>query len=362
MRILFVTGHPAQIHNFRLLKTELEQKGHQIYWLATAKDISIYLLEKFNIEYQLLEKPRKGKFSKIKTLIKNVFFSLKFLKKQRIQIVISRISPYLSISSFLLGKKHIALTDTESAGIYDWFFGKFTNVILTAKSYKRDIHKNQIRFNGNIESFYLHSKRFKPIKRAEVEKLLGIQKDEPYVIMRFVSWDAYHDKGLQGFTDENKIKAVQAFSSYAKVFISAEKELPAALEPYKIKIPPEKMHDIMAYAKLFFGESGTMASESAVLGTPVIYLNKNWLGYLMEEKDAGLLFAFKQEIQEQVKAIEKGVELLSDESLESQVKAKHKEFIKNKIDVTAFMVWFIENYPESARIMKENPDYQYNFK
>jgi hypothetical protein len=36
--------------------------------------------------------------------------------------------------------------------------------------------------------------------------------------------------------------------------------------------------------------------------------------------------------------------------------------IKDKIDVTAFMVWFIENYPESKRIMKENPDYQYKFK
>ena len=35
--------------------------------------------------------------------------------------------------------------------------------------------------------------------------------------------------------------------------------------------------------------------------------------------------------------------------------------LKEKIDVTAFMVWFIENYPESAKIMKENPDYQLRF-
>ena len=30
-------------------------------------------------------------------------------------------------------------------------------------------------------------------------------------------------------------------------------------------IPPEKMHDALANASLFFGESATMASESAVL-------------------------------------------------------------------------------------------------
>ena len=27
-----------------------------------------------------------------------------------------------------------------------------------------------------------------------------------------------------------------------------------------------------------------------------------------------------------------------------------------------FMIWFIENYPESANIMKDNPDYQNRFK
>jgi hypothetical protein len=33
-----------------------------------------------------------------------------------------------------------------------------------------------------------------------------------------------------------------------------------------------------------------------------------------------------------------------------------------KIDVTAFMVWLIKNYPESIKIMKKNPNYQLNFK
>lgn len=32
------------------------------------------------------------------------------------------------------------------------------------------------------------------------------------------------------------------------------------------------------------------------------------------------------------------------------------------IDYVAFLTWFIENYPESQKIMKENPDYQWRFK
>ena len=36
--------------------------------------------------------------------------------------------------------------------------------------------------------------------------------------------------------------------------------------------------------------------------------------------------------------------------------------LADKIDVTAFLVWFVENYPQSFQIMKENPDYQLRFK
>ena len=36
--------------------------------------------------------------------------------------------------------------------------------------------------------------------------------------------------------------------------------------------------------------------------------------------------------------------------------------LKEKIDVTDFMIWFIENYPKSVQTMKVNPDYQYKFR
>ena len=42
------------------------------------------------------------------------------------------------------------------------------------------------------------------------------------------------------------------------------------------------------------------------------------------------------------------------------VAASHGGYLK--IDVTAFMVWFVENYPDSVKIMRENSDYQLRFK
>jgi hypothetical protein len=45
-------------------------------------------------------------------------------------------------------------------------------------------------------------------------------------------------------------------------------------------------------------------------------------------------------------------------NLKEELKKKRKRMLLDKIDVTAFMVWFTDNYPESVRVMKGNPEYQ----
>jgi hypothetical protein len=360
MNILIVTGHPAQVHNFKLVKKELENNGHNVSWMATEKDISKYLLNRYNISYIPLQKPGKSFFSKVYYLLKNTLVCIKFIKEKKIDIIISRVSPYAALAGFLIKKQHIAFADTEASGIYDTIFTKFVSSFLTAKSFQRNLRGDQIRFPGNIELFYLHPKRFKP--DDGILDLLGAGTDAPYSIMRFVSWDAYHDRGLSGFTDAKKIKAVKEFSRYAKVFISAEKELPSELEPYRVKIPFEKMHDALAFADLFFGESATMASESAVLGTPGVFLDKTGRGYTDEEEEYGLVFNFKNSLDDQDKAIAKGVELLTDPDIKSLVRERREKFLQDKIDLTAFVAWFIGNYPKSLEIMKNNPEFQQRFK
>ena len=55
-------------------------------------------------------------------------------------------------------------------------------------------------------------------------------------------------------------------------------------------------------------------------------------------------------------------ELLKRESIKDEWTQKRERFLSESINPTAFLVWFIENYPESKRIMKKDPDYQYNFR
>ena len=353
MNILIDIGHPAQFHNFKHIYWELVKKGHNVMFTAKDKEISRYLLEKYKVNFIILSKNKKGL---LKKLLWAIFDSYKFIKivfSFKPNIILSRLSIHSCIVSWLFHIPHIALSDTE----HSFKLSFSPNIILTGTSYKKNFGNKHLRYSGYIELCYLHPNRFTP--DTSVLDLLGVKQDEKYVIMRFVSWNASHDIGHSGLSLEMKRNAVKELSKYAKVFISSEGELPEDLQKYQIKIPPEKMHDALAFATLFVGEGATMASECACLGTPAIYVNSLAVGYCTEEDiKYNLIFNFRN--SEGV--IEKAIEILNTQNLKQEFQQRRQKMLSDKIDVTAFMVWFVENYPESAKIMKENLEYQWRFR
>ena len=126
--------------------------------------------------------------------------------------------------------------------------------------------------------------------------------------------------------------------NYGKVFITSEGELPKEIEEYRIKLAPEKIHSVLYYAKLFYGESATMASESAVLGTPAIYIDNDGRGYTDEQESKyGLVANYKETQEDQKKSILKAIEILSSYN-QSEWDAKRTRLLKDKIDVTNFLI------------------------
>jgi predicted glycosyltransferase len=161
---------------------------------------------------------------------------------------------------------------------------------------------------------------------------------------------------------ENKMNAIREFSKLGKVFISSESELPKEFDDYRLPTYPNRIHDVIAYASLVFGESSTMSEEAAMLGVPSVYLNNNSTYYTKHlEKDYQLMYNLSESEEDQQKSIQIGVDILVNSNKQDWLGRK-EQMMKEKIDVTAFLCWIVEKYPESQHIMKENPDYQYNFK
>jgi predicted glycosyltransferase len=147
---------------------------------------------------------------------------------------------------------------------------------------------------------------------------------------------------------KNEIELVRELEKYGKVFITSEGKLEGDLEKYKIKVSPEKLHDLLYYATMYIGEGATMASEAAVLGTPAIYVNTLRLGYTDEEEEKyGVVYNFSDPKTAQKQAFEKAIELLENKNLKSEWRKKRDKLLRDKIDVTKWMTEFVENYPES---------------
>tara|TARA_Y100001935_G_C17306684_1_gene512752 strand:- start:1216 stop:2289 length:1074 start_codon:yes stop_codon:yes gene_type:complete len=357
MKILLDIGHPAHVHYFKNLIKLMIGKGHSFLIIARDKEVAHQLLDSYSIDYKSRGSGRKNYFSKIIYMIWVDILLLRLAFKFKPDIFLSFASPYAAQTSWLYRKPHISLTDTEHAKIGNLAFIPFSKVVLTPESFLIDLGKKHIKFNSYMELSYLHPKYYKP--NPQVLKILGLSQNEKFVLLRFVSWSASHDVGQSGLDDRTKIELIEKIKKYAKVFISSESVLPKKFQKYKINISPHQMHDVLSYASLYIGEGATMASECAVLGTPAIYINSLEVGYCSEqEKHYGLLYGFRNS-----KGVsEKALELINTKNLKELHKLRCGNMIDEKIDLTAFLIWFIENYPQSYQVIKKNPDYQYTFK
>ena len=344
MRILIDVIHPAHVHFFKNFIWKMEKKGHEVLVTARDKDVATALLNAYNIKHTILSKAVSGFFSLGKELLKRDISLFKISRKFNPHILMGIGNPSITHVATLLNKRSVFFYDTEHAKLINYLSFPFASVICTPSCYKKDIGNKQIRYNGYHELAYLHPNYFKP--NPAVLDEIGLSKDDTFIILRFVSWSASHDVGQHGIQD--KIELVRELEKYGQVFITSEGELENDLEKYKIKISPEKLHDLLYYTSLYMGEGATTASECAILGTHAIYVNTLRLGYTDEEEEKyNLVYNFSDEKTMEKQAFDKALELLKNNNLREEGKKKRAKLLKDKIDVTAFMVKFIENYPES---------------
>jgi len=335
VKILIDIGHPAHVHYFRNFIKVMKEKKHQICVVSRDKEVSQILLDAYNIPYISRGKGGKGLLGKITYLFKANAIVFKESIKFKPDIFLSFASPYVAQVAWLLRKPHIAFTDTEHAKLGNLAFMPFSTTIVTPDSFEQDLGKKHIKFKGFMEQAYLDDKYFIP---TPVNDLLNLKDGEKYILLRFVSWGASHDIGHSGLNDKTKKELINELSKNYRVFISSEADLPQEFEKYKIKISPDRMHDVLANAELFIGEGATMASECAILGTPAIYVNSLNAGTLKVQEANGSIFGFRNSKG----VIDKALALLNENSLKEEFIKRKNLLLQDSIDVTDFIVNIIE--------------------
>ncbi len=95
------------------------------------------------------------------------------------------------------------------------------------------------------------------------------------------------------------------------------------------------------------GESATMASEAACLGIPAVFISDTGRGYTTEQDQKyGLVKHYRLDQWEEI------IDTLTSwtaQDLYAEWQQRRWKMLNEKIDVSAWMIDLIENYPDSIR-------------
>lgn len=365
MKILFYLGHPAQYHFSKNIILRLREDGHSIKILLKTKDILESLVSVDGFEYTNIQETvrKNNKISILLASLKRTLKVCRSAKKFQADILIGTDSS-VSQSAYLLRKKSITTLEDD----YDVIkkLAKLTYpfsssiVVPTECSVGKKWESKKISYSGYMKLAYLHLNVFKPNEKI-VEKYFNKKK---YCIVRLAGLTAHHDIGIKGL-DIVLVKSIinRIESKGYTVYVSSEALLADDLLKYQLRISQSDIHHVLYYASLLISDSQSMSVEAAMLGTPSIRFSDfaGRISVLEElEHTYGLTFGVKTNESDKLYQIVENLLALDD--IKAEFQNRRQKMLSEKIDVTAFFVWFIENYPQSVEIMKKNPDYQYNFK
>lgn len=304
---------------------------------ARYKEFTIDLLKAYKIEHVILTNKGERLLGLTKELLQQQLKISSIIKKSPADMMVQIGGIFNAPVGKYYGIPTLAFSDTENDKWGNKLSFALSKHVLSPTCFDHTIGgrwKNQIHYPGYHELAYLSPR--------DVTKRI---KPENKFLVRFVGWGAGHDIGEKGLSDDQKMEIVNILSKYGSVHISSETRLPDEIADLAYKIHPSEIHDFMKTCKMIVGESATMASEAACLGIPAIFISNIGRGYTTEQdKKYGLIKHYRlgqwEEIVQRLK-------LWAVQDLNNEWQKRRWNMLKDKIDVTAWLVDLIENYPKS---------------
>ena len=342
MRILFEVTHPKHLHLFKNPIWELEARGHTVAITARDKDVTLDLLRSYGLEFTALSRKRTGLVGMTRELLVRDWRLWCFARRFRPDVLVARVGPSAAHVGLLLGRPVIVFEDTEHATLQQRITFPFVTHVCTATHYEKDWGAKHVRYQSFDELAYLHPRRFTP-DRAVVERA-GLEPGK-YIIVRYVSWQAAHDIGQSGVAPRRRLEVLEQLERHGRVLVTSESPLLADYERFRVPVPPVDFHHVVAYARLVFGESATVAAEAAILGVPAIFVSTLRAGSLNRlEHHYGLAYSVSTDSE----ALALAERLLDDPATPERWRQGRERLLAEEQDLTAWMIQEVECLGNSA--------------
>ncbi|MCU4974113.1 DUF354 domain-containing protein [Halobacteria archaeon AArc-m2/3/4] len=348
MNVIITIQHPAHVHFYRHVIDQLEDNGDEVHVFARENDLAVPLLERYDIPHEVLAGSQDSLFGLAKV---QATYELRLLRRA-IEIdpdVMTAIGGVaVSHVARLVGARSVVFIDNEGITSHR-ITTPLAHVVCTPKRFEEDYGDKHLRYNGYHELAYLHPDRFDPSPDRLRE--YGIDPDERYFLLRFKKWDALHDVGERGLSQEGKERLVEILAEHGQVYITSTDELPPELEQYRLPVPAHLIHDLLYHADLYAGDSATMATEAAVLGTPAVRIQS----FAARERDMSNFVELETEYDllrstaDEETALAHVEELVADEAVTRVWRQRRDQLLEEKIEVTGFVTKLLEAQADGVR-------------
>jgi len=332
--------HPAHVHFFRSFITEMEQRGHEMFIASRRKDVTTDLLDAYGIKHHILSTQRGGATQLTGELI---WRSMRFIQaayKFKPDYLLGLMGPVVTLAARVVPARSVVFYDNETTPWLNAVAARLNHAWWSPRGYIGHAGPKHQHYDGYHEMAYLHPNRFTPNK--EILHAYGVDVDAPYFVVRFISWESMHDFGESGFSIEGKRRLIKLLEEQGRVFISSEKGLPSEFEKYRSPVPVEHMHHLLAFARIQVGESSTMASEAACLGSHAVFVSTSGRGVNLEQEERyGIVHNFNGDKEEL--ALKRVQELIAHPDLKADALSRAERMRNEAIDVTEFLITYFES-------------------
>ncbi len=351
MKILIDINHPAHVHFFRNPIKLLIDRGHEVMVTSRDKEMALDLLEELGIPNRKLSSLGGGGLLSLgKELIQRNLALFKVVREFRPDAMAAIGGTSIAQVGFLARVPSLVFYDTENAKLQNAITYPFSSCVLVPRCYETWLPKRRhVRYDGYHELSYLHRDYFTP--DVDIAKANGLVPDKDNYFIRIVSWQANHDVGEQGWTPAMLRKVIDKLGRSGNVIISSERHLPAEFETYLYKGKVSDVHHVLAFCRLFIGESATMASECAVMGVPAVYAAQTGRGYTNEQEHRYGLVRNIFSIEDSL-VLGAADELLSISA--DELAAKHAKLLEETVDVARFVADSIVDFPQVLREYRQS--------
>jgi predicted glycosyltransferase len=349
-KIAFLPNHPSQIWVLRPVAEALE-KDYEIIWFLRDKDVSIALAKLLGIEYRLLSQASKGYLGNGFELFFNIFKCIYYTWTLGIDVWVTKYGCG-SIAAYICGKSAIGFNDddTDIVPLIAATCYPFSEVVLVPNVIRMGRYQRRsLTYRSGHELFYLHPNRFQADQ--SVYKSLGIDQTTKFALVRLSALQAHHDAGIRGVSSEilRRILSIAA-EHHIRIFITSEKPLDPEFEAYRLPIPAHLIHHALHYAEFLVGDSQTMTTEAAAVGTVAFRLSDfvGRISYIDHLEKCGVCFGYKPEHADQL--LQHLERYLNDPKLKEALRSAHEKFLKNHIDPVPWFSTVIADITQGKRL------------